>query len=59
VSFSEHDPPRMMRLRGLDEGLVQLAELTSTCRQVSIDATRCKLNFRETQLAKVPSMKYS
>ena len=42
AGFSEHDPPRMMHLRGLDEGLLQLAELTSPCRQVSIDATRCQ-----------------
>jgi hypothetical protein len=45
AGFSEHDPPRMMYLRSLDEGLVQLAEVTSTCRQVSIDATHCYMGI--------------
>jgi hypothetical protein len=31
----------MMHLRDLDEGLVSLAEVASTCGQISIDATRC------------------
>lgn len=42
AGFSEHDPHRMMpHMCGLNEGPVLLAEATSTCRQVSIDATRC------------------
>jgi PAS domain-containing protein len=32
----------MMLICGLDEGFVWLAEVTSTCGQASIDATRCE-----------------
>jgi hypothetical protein len=42
ASFSEHDPHRMMHIRGLLKGSVRLAEVASSCGRVSIYATRCE-----------------
>src|SRR5215213_2870201 len=42
AGFSEHDPHWMMHVCDLDERFARLAGVTSTCGQVSIDATRCR-----------------
>jgi hypothetical protein len=47
AGFTEDDPHRMLYMRDLDEGLIWLADVASTCGQVSIDATRCKGSVEE------------
>jgi hypothetical protein len=45
AGFSESDPHRMIPMRDFDEEL-SLAEITSSCGQVSINATRCEIPSR-------------